>query len=588
LDDRVVHPNETRDLVAIADPDPAFSDPLDAFIDPRIRSAIERAYHAPISAKGAFSEILKDDTFLTDPVGHVALFADHGAIHARDVARQVLQVVDAIHGRLIPFRSGARLRWMKAYGVIIALLHDIGMIDPSPVGRAMHPEYAAQEILGSGFDEILAALWAADGAGIASRVVGLTESGAIGNRPAEAALREMLAMTLCHSKRKVPVDLLNDRTRLRRLMQIAATSDLHELHRRQNDGGGAAGVPPDGDRGFDWLELDSGPGGQIADDVVDTLRVLRCADALRQRGTLLKTSGQYEIFVDERTANAVYALRPDQNHLYLLEVADPISAGESNLSSCQLDAGANLRISFHHGQFKDQETVDRAAHGAARVVSGIQGDAIESFTRSDLDDHPGLTPAADLRILIEAPDDNPAFAGFVREQLRMLNPAAAERVRVVASLAAASPLERSRYLDAFEIDWDPARRRELLDRVALSGHRTERIDPVVAFREVRRIELKAGDVLLEAGTSSGFVYIPLCEGLRGRPLGGYESFAIPAWVPVGATGVIRGAIRNADVAAEAPVGLLAIPRSVFLDHWHFTHDQKSFIELFRNGGEARR
>ena len=140
---------------------------------------------------------------------------------------------------------------------------------------------------------------------------------------------------------------------------------------------------------------------ELIEDVIDTLRSLRCADALRQRGTVLKTSGNREIFVDQRTANAIYALRPDDQHLCLLEIPDQINAGEANLSS-QLDADGNLRISFYHGMFTDQETVLKAARCAALVVNDIQEDAIGSFERSDGATHPELKRRADVSILIES------------------------------------------------------------------------------------------------------------------------------------------------------------------------------------------
>lgn len=581
MDEKVALSHLVQDAAAVDEAASAPSEPLDAHVDRRVRLAIERGYYERINALGDLNEILKDRSFLADPVGHPALFADHGVAHARDVARQILQVLDAVHGRLIPSRDAARLQWMKAYGVLVALLHDIGMVDPSPMGRAMHPEYAVQAVLGDGFDPVLADICAGDRGGLASRVAGLQAAGALGGQPAETVLREMLAMAKCHSKRKVPVALLNDVAGLRRAMQVAAAHDLERLYRWQRGGEGAPAAGEAG--GFAWLEAGSAAGREIVADAIDTLRALRCADALRQRGTLLKTSGQYEIFVDERTANAVYAFRPDEEHLYLLEINDPISAGESNLAGSQLDAGANLRVSFYHGRFQDEATIRKAAASAARVLNSIQGDAIGSFERTDGAAHPELARAADLRILIEAPDDNPAFAGLVREELAKLNATAAGRADIVPSLTAASVLERGRYLGGNELEWDAARRRELLARVALCGHRTERIDPDAAFAGVRLIELKAGETLIEAETPSGFVYLPLAKGLRGRPLGGYEDFAIGPWVLVGVTGVIRGAKRNADIFAECDLTLLAIPKGVFIDHWHFTYDREAFAALFSPG-----
>jgi hypothetical protein len=593
-------------------------DPLDAFVDPQIRLAIEQTYCARINQQCGLSEALKDPLFLEDPGKHVALYSDHGVVHTRDVAGQILEVLDTVHGALIPARDSHRLAWMKAYGVLIAYVHDIGMIDMSPVGRSMHPEYATQAVLGSGFDNIIGRLWGEDHGGFVARVVRLHETGSLGTQAPTVVLREMLAMANSHSKSKVPVSVLNDPGSLRRMMLIAATTDLHVLYRQQraekatasgateagpgaSRGDGPRALPgladapptqamephpisalcdgviarPEGCNAFAWLESGNMLARELIEDVIDTLRSLRCADALRQRGTVLKTSGNCEIFVDQRTANAIYALRPDDQHLYLLEIPDQINAGEANLSS-QLEADGNLRVSFYHGMFTDQEAVLKVARCAALVINDIQEDAVGSFERSDGATHPELTRSADVSILIESVNENPAFADLVRWELQLLNPVAASKVRVVTSLEAGSALERRLYTAGTDLDWDLARRREALLKVARCGHRTEAIDPVEGFREVRRIELRAGDTLIEAGTPSGFVYIPLGEGLRGLPLGGYQDFAIQPWMFVGVTGVIRGAIRNAKVVAERDLDLLVIPKGVFLEHWHFTYDQKAF------------
>ena len=109
------------------------------------------------------------------------------------------------------------------------------------------------------------------------------------------------------------------------------------------------------------------------------------------RGTVLKTSGQYEVFVDQRTANAVFAFRTGNRQLHLLEVHDPVAVGEANLSSCQFDGSLDLRFSFHHGRFGSAEATARAAACAARVVHDIAVDAITSFARTER--APGLIPS---------------------------------------------------------------------------------------------------------------------------------------------------------------------------------------------------
>jgi hypothetical protein len=89
-----------------------------------------------------------------------------------------------------------------------------------------------------------------------------------------------------------------------------------------------------------------------------------------------------------------------------------------------------------------------------------------------------------------------------------------------------------------------------------------------AFEQVRLTRLRASETLVEAGAVARYVYIPLGEGLMVVPLGGYPPFAAPAWLPVGSTGVIRGAQRNASIYATCELTLLIIPHSVYLNAWH--------------------
>ena len=73
---------------------------------------------------------------------------------------------------------------------------------------------------------------------------------------------------------------------------------------------------------FQWLVSPHPAMQELVQDVIDTLRALRCADALRQRGTVLRTSGGYEIFMDQHTANAIFAFSLGGDRLYLLEMSD--------------------------------------------------------------------------------------------------------------------------------------------------------------------------------------------------------------------------------------------------------------------------
>lgn len=333
----------------MADPDL-----FDDFIAPNIRADIETRFYAKINQQSQLSEALKDPQFLEDPAKHVALFSDHGVVHVRDVTGQILHVLKTIHGVLIPTRSEQRMQWMQGYGVMVTYLHDIGMVDMSPFGRAMHPEFAAQAALDSGFDAIMAQLWADDRSGLAARLAQLDKAGVFAVSP-QIVLREMAAMSMCHSKSKVPVELLNYCSILREILQAVQRADLNHQYCEQRLAKArraAATVAGDGsdnetlaenlraaeaamnasnnatenrtaaaalevhytdfDRdGFALLTSANPDVQELFEDIIDTLCALRCADALRQRGTVLKTSGNYKVFVDQRSANAIYALRLD-------------------------------------------------------------------------------------------------------------------------------------------------------------------------------------------------------------------------------------------------------------------------------------
>ena len=117
-------------------------DILDQYVSPEIRSLIEQRYYAKINAQARLDYFINDPEFLRNPDEHVALYPDHGVAHVRDVARQILRVLDNVHGVLIPARSASRFQFMRALAVMVSYAHDIGMMDYSRFGRAMHAEFA--------------------------------------------------------------------------------------------------------------------------------------------------------------------------------------------------------------------------------------------------------------------------------------------------------------------------------------------------------------------------------------------------------------------------------------------------------------
>ena len=48
--------------------------------------------------------------------------------------------------------------------MLMAYLHDIGMVAATPAGRRVHPQFAAHTALGAGFDDLAEQLWSTDAA----------------------------------------------------------------------------------------------------------------------------------------------------------------------------------------------------------------------------------------------------------------------------------------------------------------------------------------------------------------------------------------------------------------------------------------
>lgn len=559
---------------------------LDRYISPSARLALEERYLAPINAGAQLTQIMAGSYLHAEAGRTMPFFSDHGIVHHHDVALQVLQVLEQANGLLIPPRDPNRLAFMQGYGVLLALLHDLGMADFSAAGRAVHAQAAAQAVFRPAFTDILAQICAEDRGGLLPRLQPLAAAGLAAS--AQLLLRELLCLSVCHSKSNVPVEVLNDPARLHTVVQEILRQSLSEQFARH--GGASAALPSlapalpldEFYASFEtdalrWLVTPSPAARELTADVQDTLRCLRCADALRQRGSTLKTSAGYEIFINQQTAEAVYALRLGADELYLLELNEPIAASEALVAASQLDAAGNLRIALQQGAFPNAEVTRRAARYAALVTNDIQGDVVSSFVRPP--DESWLLPkTAAMGILIEETADNPDFGALVLEELAARNPQAAARGRLTPSLQDADPAEAARYLAGAPLTWSAAQKREFLDRVAASGHRVGAMDVERAFEDVHQVHLESGEVLVQAGAPAGFVYIPLADGLLVSPLGGYQAFSVRAWMPIGVTGVIRGAARNATVSAGPALDLLMIPRQVYLRRWHSTYTPLELAE----------
>ena len=321
-------------------------------------------------------------------------------------------------------------------------------------------------------------------------------------------------------------------------------------------------------RAFAWLAATDGPQAALADDVVDAIRVLRAADVLRQRGTTLRTSAGYEVCFDARTAHAICTMRPaDGEAAYVITYDDVRGAGEANISVAFVTPRGDLRIGFHRGGFASGEVARRAAQSVAGAILDIEADVIPSFGGIPAR---GLPPPTrrieDVRIQLEQPDDHPEFAGEVARVLVETDPSLAGRLKVVADIERAAPSERQRFYAAEPVAPGGKLAAEVIRQVSARGSAIEDLAPE-AFEEVCCATIRAGEVLVEAGSPPAFVYIPMGAGLVVHPSGGYAPSALSPWVPVGTTGVIRRGERNSDIVAERDVEVIMIPGERYVAGW---------------------
>jgi hypothetical protein len=550
---------------------------LDELLPAALRGDLEERLWRPIETQATLELLADDPAFAASPGTHPAIFADHGIVHVRDVALGVIRLVETANGVLLPRRTAPRRRFVELVGVAMAYIHDIGMVDMTPVGRRVHAIYAAHAAFGAEVDDLVEHLL---GSALVRSRLDEAERDSPFAVPRELVVREVLSLAVAHSKTSVPAPLLDDRPALRRLLQWFVFTALDDHRERAATAWSDRSSPmprdaqaaryPDPTTSFAWLDAPTGTQAAFADDVVDAVRALRAGDVLRQRGAALRTSGGFEVCMDARTAHAVCTLRSATGHeAYVITYDDPRGAGEANIRVASVTTRGDLRIAFHRGAFAGEEATRRAVDAVSGVVVDIQADVIPSFTGFGLD--AGLVPAtrsnAGLRIELERPDDRPSFADDVARRVVELDPSLAPRLVAVADVEGAAAAERARFYRARPVAPDGAEANELLCNIADHGVDTSGLDRVEAFAEVMVATIAAGEVVVAPGSPPSFVYVPTGHGLLVRPDGGYAPAPLAPWVPFGTTGVIRRAERNSEVVAARAVDVVMIPGEVYQRAW---------------------
>jgi hypothetical protein len=253
----------------------------------------------------------------------------------------------------------------------------------------------------------------------------------------------------------------------------------------------------------------------------------------------------------------------------MLEVDSPIGAGEANVASSELTPEGDLHMSFYRGAFNSPETTLKAAKCAGLIIVDVHDDVLVSFQRQQDNVDDFIVP--ETQIFLEGTDDHLSFCELIIECLELTHPDVAAKCHACPSLKNVPFPERERYLQAPKYSGTRAEKQAILQHINLTGHATDHVDLERAFSDIRVCSLINGDHLVEGGDEQGFVYVPMDTGLLGFPLGGYDSFEVRAWTPLGTFGIIRGGIRAATLIAGTDLDVLIIPKKIYLSHWHSTY-----------------
>jgi hypothetical protein len=77
---------------------------LDEALAPELRAKLEVRLWQPIEAAASLEVVRHDPRLLDESAVYLALFADHGTVHVRDIAQGVLDLADLANGVLLPRR----------------------------------------------------------------------------------------------------------------------------------------------------------------------------------------------------------------------------------------------------------------------------------------------------------------------------------------------------------------------------------------------------------------------------------------------------------------------------------------------------
>ena len=68
------------------------------YLSAPVREYLEQAFYARVNEQAKLENLIRDPSFLENVAKNPAFYSDHGIVHVRDVARQILRVLQTING----------------------------------------------------------------------------------------------------------------------------------------------------------------------------------------------------------------------------------------------------------------------------------------------------------------------------------------------------------------------------------------------------------------------------------------------------------------------------------------------------------
>ena len=546
----------------------------DARVPPAVLDTLEERYLHPIEQATKLEALAHDPTVSRRPVNHPALFSI--TADPRQGRRcQLPRLAD--RQRRSPdlaARPNAQA-FLVAYGLLATYLHDVGMHDlTTSYGRRLHPIYAAQLVFGTEFDDLIEDLLGFDGPLSAAAPPGRgSRATRVPSRPPAAG--NLLSLTLVAQQVDGAGIAARQPGAFRNLVQQRRADRPRDASRQRVGRSDPCGPEP--------LRLTANTDryASAARRLLRVARVRRGRAAQPGRRRRSTPSGCFGLrtrcdsegrHFERHGGTSPRSTRPPDRpssrsgrrtiaRLYLLRGHSPKSAGEANLRAVRSPPRAPPDRVPPRRLPRGRGAIVRCREHVA-IVAEILADVLPCWRPGLPDDlRAAVRPSGRGAVQLERPGTTRSSPTTCRPWSRLCIPSrAAASPRRLRPRKARGRHQQSDGASDRGAPWPglrEARRTPAAARPA--GARIDGLDLDAAFADLRRVFASPPASSDVDRIALGFVYMATGPGLRSsRRAVSSVDYQGPL-VPVGTTGVIRRAERNAEVTAERELELLMIP-----------------------------